>query len=500
MNDVIVNGAPLNSITAKLRATKIYTLYCLWLLLSIASIIVAPTCLAVLLYYLFKEIGAPAAPLMLTGIPIALIGGLQISFQTLRDARQHAHTPCQRSDLPWVDEILSALETDLGTRVVKFTHIVITHDAGLCTYQFGRIRILEIGLMTAIFMPTNLLRAVLAHEYGHHFNDSMIYHRAIWYVERAAMRWLNSINRVCGAWDQKVRLSVMKYNYLAANAVMRPGIIVCFKVLELGLSFFKDHNSRRLHHDLEFFCDDVASRLTSDGEFGAALLNVATLQEIYSLFCAKIAMCHALSANQNDTELYAFLKLAKSRTVNLTQQAAMPSESHPALIDRIKHKFESPPQLNLIRPIIAADAESRIRSLPQWLHILFKLGSCKDATRAAIKTTAGEIFAATGLSDVHDIAHLFTILTVLHRRLSSLNAVIRLIQRSGANAGTLRTEFADLIRDELLQSPDLGMAFRPNAKAHFWAAASTGIDKNVSQFSRFLRLVALECERGECDV
>ena len=260
------------------------------------------------------------------------------------------------------------------TNVKRFDRILLTPDAGAATAQIGNRRLLLIGLMTIEYLTVDELRAVIAHECGHHHQNAML-------VNRMHNRNIKLYEAFRASFSEVVDFSNRQGMGIVSSFTsysMVPQILVF-----LGYGWFLSGMSRIVRNkEYEFYCDSVAVRAVGGKHIATALERLTELHL-------------AISIGQNGSARLAYdraefrLALRQVHMEMLGEKAAVMkqcSSSHPATEVRIRRALGNRRTANVRTEGGASLLGEEAMDL-LWMYVRVAVN---EATKGKLNTTVAQ--------------------------------------------------------------------------------------------------------------
>ena len=241
-------------------------------------------------------------------------------------------------------KILSLVEKvadDVG--VSRFEAVYLNSGLDISTFYIGRGRYLNLSVIALTYLTEEELKAVIAHECGHHHHNAMLinrsYYRSFLFFEsfvKALTETISTIQR------RAKEISFLMFFYVYSPIALY-GILPSLYIYDLFLSFMRIliRNS-----EYEYYCDWVAAKYSGGNILASALHKVFDLHIAYNIISKgyinnEYKIIPNLNLN-NIEKLYVenmnreFLNVRCLNPKERSEAAAKKTDTHPSLLSRIE--------------------------------------------------------------------------------------------------------------------------------------------------------------------
>ncbi|WP_254173127.1 M48 family metallopeptidase [Planktothrix pseudagardhii] len=270
-------------------------------------------------------------------------------------------------------KILSLVEQvadDVG--ISRFEAVYLNSELDISTFYIGRGRYLNLSVIALTYLTEDELKAVIAHECGHHHHNAMLinrsYYRSFLFFEsfvKALTETISTIQRRA----KEISFFMFFYCY---SPIALYGILPSLYIYDLFL-FFMGILIR--NSEYEYYCDLVAAKYSGGNILASALQKVFDLHIAYNTISKRsINKEYKIIPNlnlNNIEKLYLenmnreFLNVRYLNPKERTEAAGRKTDTHPPLLSRIKKAQSISFKIDLSEPLFSeSEAILWLKKLP----------------------------------------------------------------------------------------------------------------------------------------
>lgn len=194
-----------------------------------------------------------------------------------------------------IDEVAQQLDTHLFDRVYIVPHVFVgVVETNVIPFLPIRRRNLVIGWLLLTILSQQQLKAVIAHELAHFYNNAMFLHNTVYRIRLSITNSINAIHWL-GVAGQKHQSRIAKFIRAISpigsfqyfwNGFGQVALIPYFGCLDLYLALLNGR-TKNINYEAEYYCDSISAAYYGSNVLVDALRILMTTEVVFELLLDK---------------------------------------------------------------------------------------------------------------------------------------------------------------------------------------------------------------------